>query len=63
MVIARDAATIMLVRDAPDLHICMLRRNFDSVGIAGASVFPGAGRRIVVPGHSGWIGGGVPCRT
>src|SRR5438128_8882479 len=31
----------MLVRDAPDLRVFMLRRNFDSVWIAGASVFPG----------------------
>ena len=31
----------MLVRDAPDLQVFMLRRNFDSVWIAGASVFPG----------------------
>ena len=31
----------MLVRDAPDLEVFMLRRNHDSVWIAGASVFPG----------------------
>lgn len=37
----RDAATVMLVRDAPDLQVFMLRRNFDSIWIAGASVFPG----------------------
>jgi 8-oxo-dGTP pyrophosphatase MutT (NUDIX family) len=37
----RDAATVMLVRDVPDLHVFMLRRNLDSVWIAGASVFPG----------------------
>ena len=37
----RDAATVMLVRDAPDLQVFMLRRNLDSVWIAGASVFPG----------------------
>lgn len=37
----RDAATVMLVRDEPDLHVFMLRRNLDSVWIAGASVFPG----------------------
>jgi 8-oxo-dGTP pyrophosphatase MutT (NUDIX family) len=31
----------MLVRDAPDLEVFMLRRNLDSVWIAGAQVFPG----------------------
>jgi 8-oxo-dGTP pyrophosphatase MutT (NUDIX family) len=31
----------MLVRDAPELEVFMLRRNLDSVWIAGASVFPG----------------------
>ena len=40
-VVPRDAATVMLVRDAPDLEVFMLRRNLDSVWIAGASVFPG----------------------
>lgn len=37
----RDAATVMLVRDAPDLHVFLAQRNVDSVWIAGASVFPG----------------------
>src|SRR4029078_5008144 len=41
VVVPRDAATVMLVRDAPDLQVFMLRRNLDSVWIAGASVFPG----------------------
>ena len=41
MLTPRDAATVMLVLDAPDLHVFMLRRNLDSVWIAGASVFPG----------------------
>ena len=41
MITPRDAATVMLVRDAPDLRVFMLRRNFDSIWIAGASVFPG----------------------
>jgi 8-oxo-dGTP pyrophosphatase MutT (NUDIX family) len=40
-VVPRDAATVMLVRDAPDLQVFMLQRNLDSVWIAGASVFPG----------------------
>ena len=39
----KDAATVMLLRDAPDLEVFMLRRNFDSVWIAGATVFPGGG--------------------
>ncbi len=39
--VPRDAATVMLLRDAPGLEVFMLRRNFDSVWIAGASVFPG----------------------
>jgi 8-oxo-dGTP pyrophosphatase MutT (NUDIX family) len=37
----RDAATVMLVRDDPEFEVFMLRRNLDSVWIAGASVFPG----------------------
>ncbi len=41
VIVPRDAATVMLVRDDPDLRVFMLRRNFDSVWIAGASVFPG----------------------
>src|SRR5579862_1837618 len=43
---ARDAATIMLVRDAADasgpaLEVCMLRRHVDSDFVGGAYVFPG----------------------
>jgi 8-oxo-dGTP pyrophosphatase MutT (NUDIX family) len=43
---ARDAATIMLVRDAagpegPVLEVCMLRRHLDSDFVGGAYVFPG----------------------
>jgi 8-oxo-dGTP pyrophosphatase MutT (NUDIX family) len=44
---ARDAATVMLVRDAtddggrPDVEVCMLRRNLASEFVAGAYVFPG----------------------
>lgn len=41
MVTPRDAATVMLVRDAPDLHVFMLRRNLRSDFIGGAYVFPG----------------------
>jgi 8-oxo-dGTP pyrophosphatase MutT (NUDIX family) len=37
----RDAATVLLVRDAPDLHVFMLQRNLASVFAAGAHVFPG----------------------
>jgi len=45
-VAARDAATIMLVRDAPTregpaLEVCMLRRHLDSDFVGGAYVFPG----------------------
>jgi 8-oxo-dGTP pyrophosphatase MutT (NUDIX family) len=44
---ARDAATVMLVRDAVDdggtsgIEVCMLRRNLASEFVAGAYVFPG----------------------
>src|ERR1700689_5495451 len=39
---ARDAATIMLVRDGDDgLEVCMLRRHLDSDFVGGAFVFPG----------------------
>ena len=43
----RDAATVMLVRDADDGHggpaveVCMLRRNLASEFVAGVYVFPG----------------------
>ncbi|HZP29307.1 MAG TPA: NUDIX hydrolase [Acidimicrobiia bacterium] len=37
----RDAATVMLVRDTPDLHVFMLRRSPRSAFVAGAYVFPG----------------------
>jgi 8-oxo-dGTP pyrophosphatase MutT (NUDIX family) len=44
---ARDAATVILVRDAPDeqgepgIEVCMLRRNLAAEFSAGAFVFPG----------------------
>jgi 8-oxo-dGTP pyrophosphatase MutT (NUDIX family) len=44
---ARDAATVMLVRDVVDhagsrgIEVCMLRRNLASEFVAGAYVFPG----------------------
>ncbi len=37
----RDAATVVVVRDAPDLHVFMLRRNPAMVFGGGAHVFPG----------------------
>lgn len=37
----RDAATVILVRDRPDLHVFVLRRNPDLVFAPGATVFPG----------------------
>ena len=37
----RDAATVILVRDRPDLHVFVLRRNADLVFAPGATVFPG----------------------
>ena len=46
-VILRDAATVMLIRDArddegrPAVEVCMLRRNLASEFVAGAYVFPG----------------------
>jgi len=52
----RDAATVMLVRDAvapdggPDVEVCMLRRNLASEFVAGAYVFPGG---AVDPGDLG----------
>ncbi|HEX6312309.1 MAG TPA: NUDIX hydrolase [Acidimicrobiia bacterium] len=41
MVTVREAATVMLVRDDPDLQVFMLRRNVDAEFVGGASVFPG----------------------
>lgn len=46
MVEPRDAATVLLVRDAaamPGIEIFMLRRNLRSTFVAGAHVFPGGG--------------------
>jgi 8-oxo-dGTP pyrophosphatase MutT (NUDIX family) len=40
-VAVREAATVMLVRDAVDLEVFMLRRNPRSAFAGGASVFPG----------------------
>jgi 8-oxo-dGTP pyrophosphatase MutT (NUDIX family) len=37
----REAATVMLVRDAPQLEVFMLRRNLDVPFMGGAYVFPG----------------------
>lgn len=41
VVAVRDAATVMLVRDAPALQVFMLRRNLNSDFVGGAHVFPG----------------------
>ncbi len=38
---ALDAATIMVVRDDPDLEVLMLRRNAESTFVGGAMLFPG----------------------
>jgi len=40
-VAVREAATVMLVRDAPGLEVFMLRRNPESTFVPGAYVFPG----------------------
>ncbi|MCZ7529849.1 MAG: NUDIX domain-containing protein [Acidimicrobiia bacterium] len=37
----RDAATVMVVRDAPDLEVLMLRRHLNADFVGGAYVFPG----------------------
>jgi len=37
----RDAATVILVRDRPDLHVFVLQRNPALVFAPGATVFPG----------------------
>lgn len=37
----REAATVMLVRDAPHLEVFMLRRNLGALWVGGAHVFPG----------------------
>jgi 8-oxo-dGTP pyrophosphatase MutT (NUDIX family) len=41
VVTPREAATVMLVRDDPDLQVFMLRRNLDADWVGGAYVFPG----------------------
>src|SRR5215210_737399 len=41
MVTAREAATVMLVRDDPELEVFMLRRNLEAAFMGGAYVFPG----------------------
>ena len=40
-VAVREAATVMLVRDAPGLEVFMLRRHLGSTFVPGAYVFPG----------------------
>jgi 8-oxo-dGTP pyrophosphatase MutT (NUDIX family) len=37
----RDASTVMLVRDLPDLHVFLLRRSARVEFVPGATVFPG----------------------
>ena len=37
----RDAATVILVSDRPDLHVLMLERTSRAVFSPGATVFPG----------------------
>jgi 8-oxo-dGTP pyrophosphatase MutT (NUDIX family) len=37
----RDAATVILVRDRPDLHVFVLQRSTELVFAPGATVFPG----------------------
>jgi 8-oxo-dGTP pyrophosphatase MutT (NUDIX family) len=41
VVTVREAATVMLLRDDPDLHVFMLRRNLHADFVGGAFVFPG----------------------
>jgi 8-oxo-dGTP pyrophosphatase MutT (NUDIX family) len=41
VVTPREAATVMLVRDDPDLEVFMLRRNLNADWVGGAYVFPG----------------------
>ena len=41
MVTPREAATVMLVRDDPDLEVFMLRRSLNADWVGGAYVFPG----------------------
>jgi 8-oxo-dGTP pyrophosphatase MutT (NUDIX family) len=41
MATVRDAATVILVRDRPDLHVFVLQRNASLVFAPGATVFPG----------------------
>jgi 8-oxo-dGTP pyrophosphatase MutT (NUDIX family) len=41
VVTVRDAATVILVRDQPDLHVFVARRSHELVFAPGATVFPG----------------------
>src|SRR4051794_23323434 len=41
--VIRDAATVLLVADRPDLHVLMLERTRRAVFSPGATVFPGGG--------------------
>jgi 8-oxo-dGTP pyrophosphatase MutT (NUDIX family) len=47
----RDAATVILVSDRPDLHVLMLERTRRAVFGPGATVFPGG---AVDPGDGAW---------
>ena len=57
--LVRDAATLMLLRDAPELEVFMLRRSPKSVFAAGAHVFPGGGVEVAdsAPGVAGRVSG------
>lgn len=50
----RPAATILLVRDAPQLEVLMVRRHHQIDFAAGALVFPG-GKVEVADGDEGWL--------
>ncbi len=52
----RDAATVLLIRDQPELHVFMLQRNLRSAFAAGAHVFPGG----AVDGHDDALGDPCP---
>src|SRR5712691_1776739 len=47
----RDAATVILVSDRPDLHVLMLERTRRAAFGPGATVFPGG---AVDPGDGAW---------
>ncbi|MCZ7535431.1 MAG: NUDIX domain-containing protein [Acidimicrobiia bacterium] len=50
--LVRNAATVMLLRDAPDLEVFMLRRSPETIFASGAYVYPGGAVDVADSAHA-----------